>query len=284
MPNRREVLQWAAALAVLPSACVKPGSSTTTGTPPTPGYFTDEERDTLGALADAVLPPDEDPGASALGAVDFIERLLTAFDAPVPEIHAGGPFSNRQPFPDDNGAPSTRFPDNAFATWVPLTRVAEKTWRLYLYGSDGVEGGGPNDGVLGKIIGVREQMKTGLARARERAGTPLSSLDVNARANAFDALDQPFRDLLLELVPQAAFAAPEYGGNRDGAGWRMLHYEGDSLPLGYSQWDSSTESFRERADAPNTTPNPQPDPAPLDDDVKDFLRGIITTLGGREFP
>ncbi len=56
-------------------------------------YFTTEERSVLGALADAVLPPDDVPGGNALGAVDYIERLLTAFEEDTPFVYAGGPYS-----------------------------------------------------------------------------------------------------------------------------------------------------------------------------------------------
>src|SRR2546427_9114731 len=43
-------------------------------------FFTAHERATLGALVDRVIPRDQDPGASTLGAADYIETLLTALD------------------------------------------------------------------------------------------------------------------------------------------------------------------------------------------------------------
>src|SRR5579875_1324294 len=70
-------------------------------------FFTRHERATLRALVDRILPPDRDPGAAALGAADYIEGLLTALDRHRPFIFAGGPFSNRNPFPDNtDGTPS----------------------------------------------------------------------------------------------------------------------------------------------------------------------------------
>src|SRR5207245_2353055 len=80
-------------------------------------FFTGHEFATLAALCDRVIPPDHDPGASALGAAHYIERMLTAFEHRVPLVFAGGPFSNRNSFPEqdavfallDSGPASVRF-------------------------------------------------------------------------------------------------------------------------------------------------------------------------------
>src|SRR4051812_35808488 len=119
LPSRREVLEWAAAtaaVAALPGCGPKP-------TPPPPAgptYLTGGERSALSALVDAVLPADDTPGASQLGVVDFIDRLLTAFEVEAPyAIFAGGPYSGRAPFPSAQGTLSTRFPPNQFKTFVP---------------------------------------------------------------------------------------------------------------------------------------------------------------------
>jgi hypothetical protein len=280
LPSRRDVLRWAgagAAIAMLPG-CKK-------ASPWSPSFFTASERLTLGALADAVLPPDDQPGGSALGAVAFIEKLATVYEAPtdVPEIFAGGPFSGRAPFANFDGTPSTLFPENDFAAFVSLDRVADRAWRLYLYGSDGVTGGGPNDAVLGKVIGLRDQLKTGLQAAASLSPQALNTLDPTALATVFNQLDATFQALLMDLVPQAAFAAPEYGGNPSLAGWNMVHYEGDQQPLGYSVFDVNSGAYRERPDAPVSQPNPGPDPEPLDDAVQAVLSQITLALGGTVF-
>src|SRR6185369_5098348 len=45
------------------------------------GFFTKEERATLEALADRILPPDDGtPGGKALGVARYVEQLLTALD------------------------------------------------------------------------------------------------------------------------------------------------------------------------------------------------------------
>src|SRR5207245_8888126 len=97
-------------------------------------FFTGHEFATLSALCDRVIPPDHDPGARALGAAHYVERMLTAFDHRVPLLFAGGPFSNRNPFPDnDDGTPSRRRPKNAFRHFIPPPRVLEMSWREALF-------------------------------------------------------------------------------------------------------------------------------------------------------
>ena len=276
-PTRREFLQWVgagSAVLLLPPGC---GSS---------GFFDDGERRTLAALANAVLPPDDTtPGGAALGAVEYIEALLTAFDQKTPPIFLGGPYSGRAPFADDSGAPSTNVPPNAFTTPVPLDRVAERAWRLRLYGSNGVDGGGPNDAVLGPVVGLRAMFKFAITQARLSSGPKgPESLTADELAALFAGLDSDYRDMLITLVPQAAFGAPEYGGNPGGAGWRIVHFEGDQMPLGYSLYDVTAGQYRERTDAPVTTADPGGDPEPMDDTTRAFLRQLIQALGGQEFP
>src|SRR5919197_5707649 len=106
--GRREFLK---ALAVVLAAAAAPVTAARRVWATTRGrFFTGGERATLTALCDRILPPDRDAGAATLGAPDYIERFLTAFDhGRVPFIYAGGPFSGRTPFPDnDDGTISYR--------------------------------------------------------------------------------------------------------------------------------------------------------------------------------
>ena len=41
-------------------------------------------------------------------------------------------------------------------------------------------------------------------------------------------------ELVIAHTLEAAFAAPEYGGNPELAGWRSVGWGGDSLPQGYA--------------------------------------------------
>ncbi len=254
----------AGAIVLLPVGCQGP--------PAPESVLSERERRLFAALADAIIPPDEQPGGSALGAVDYLEQLLGALDGREPLVFAGGPYSGRQPFGDGLGGASARFPDNDFAFFAPLDRVSEATWRLRLFGGEG-----PN----GPVVGLRDQVRQILAEAERYLPAAPEALDADQRAALLAALDQTSIDALVDLVSEAAFAAPEYGGNRDGAGWALCHFEGDSQPLGYSLYDLRTAAYREHA--PVSTPAAGADPDPLDDDTREFVTLVVTFLGGEEF-
>ncbi len=258
--TRRELIRLlgaTAALAKLP-AC---GDNS-----PGDAVFTSDERALLEQLADVIIPPDDAPGGAKLGAVAYIEGLIQAFYGVGPaRIYAGGPFSDRNPLPDGTT------PANDFLDFIELDRVNDSAWRLFIFGSAGVPGGAPNEALLGPVVGLRDRLKQGLDAAR--------AMNIADPAKLFDQLDDDFRQLLIDLVTEAAFAAPEYGGNPGGAGWALVHFEGDSQPLGYSRFDGT--SYVERPEAPLSTPNPGPDPDPLTDDTKQLLATVVNVLGGR---
>src|SRR5438093_7265024 len=133
-------------------------------------FFTGHEFATLSALCDRVIPPDHDPGARALGAAHYIERMLTAFDHRVPLVFAGGPFSNRNPFPDnDDGTPSRRRPKDAFRHFIPLTRVQEIRWRAEPFRSAKVPGADFNDALLRPLTGLRTIYRQSLRKVDQTA-------------------------------------------------------------------------------------------------------------------
>jgi hypothetical protein len=250
--TRRELIRLfgaAAALAHLPACHSDNGDS----------VFSADELGMLRGFADVVIPEDDLPGGSKLGTVEYIEALLRAFESPIPKIHAGGPFSNRNPFPDANGQAGTTRPPNDFANFVELDRVGAAVWRK-------------------AITDIKAQLQAGLAVARSSASGDLTHADY---VRIFDAQPDDFRALVIDLVSEAAFAAPEYGGNLDLAGWKLIHFEGDSQPLGYTQWNGTTHV--ERAEAPFSTANAA-DPDPLTADVHQLLGLVIQVLGGRSKP
>jgi len=281
--SRRDLFRFLSALPITYAVPIGCGFSNAPA-PYTPGFFTDAERSALDARADAVLPPDDGPGGAALGAVPYIERLLTAFDVDPPAIFAGGPFSGRAPNPAANGTPSSTFPPNDFANFLPLDAVSERAWRLRLYGSKGVAGGAPNEALLGPVVGLRDAVKNGLAAAIKDAPQALEVMLPADLADYFNKLEITFRNLLIELVFQAAFAAPEYGGNPGLAGWKMVHYEGDVQPLGYSIFSTDANAYKERPDAPMSTANVGPDPQPMTADTIAFIDNLVAVLGGRKLP
>ncbi|HVY49465.1 MAG TPA: hypothetical protein VHB21_26415 [Minicystis sp.] len=245
-------------------------------------FLTPEERAAIDALADYVLPADDLPGGGGLGASTYIENMLTALDGG-PGWFAGGPFSGRQPFGDGEGGASSEYPPDAFASFLPLDRVSLAAVRLFLYGSDGVPGGGPNDHVLGKVVGLRDQVKQAIGGAVQSSAVPFDQLDAQGVKDAFVGLDRDVQALFIELVCQAAFSAPEYGGNANGDGWKLAHFAGDSQPLGYSLFDEKANDYRERADAPVTTADPGADPEPMDAETKGLVEFIAMAQGGTVF-
>lgn len=278
LPGRREVLKLiglSAAAAMLPGC--KPKSSA-----PTYRFFTPAQASAMAALADAIFPPDTAPGGSALGAVVYIDHFLSAFDVSPPELLSGGPYSNRNPYPNPDGTPSKQYPPDGFATFLPLDRVAEAHWRLYLYGSDAV-GGGPNDAVLGKTIGLRDQITSGLAAVMASASPPLEQQTAVQLSETVAGLDPTFQTTLVQLVSQGVLSAPEYQGNLNSGGWQICNYEGDVQPYGFTQYDMTTGKYVERADHPTSTANPGPDPDPLDSDTESLISIAILALGGTNF-
>lgn len=273
--SRRQLIRMvggAATLLASTPGCTSSGSAL--------GLFSSDQRSALTAFADVIIPPDDEPGGAALGAVDYIERLLTAFDdKDIPAIFAGGPFSGRQPFPDATGHASTNFPPSDFADLIELDRVSEASWRLRIFGSAGLPAGSPNQKLTGAIASLRDQVRGGLDAAIASADPPLAQQSAADREGTFNAQPAAWKSLMIELVTEAAFAAPEYGGNVGLAGWKMCHFEGDSQPLGYSQWDGNKNV--ERPESPLSTPNPGPDAAPISREVDQLLKLVIAFIGGR---
>jgi Gluconate 2-dehydrogenase subunit 3 len=266
-------------------------------------FFTSQERRTLDALADSILPPDADPGAAALGATRYIEGLLTAFDRHVPRIYAGGPFSGRQPFIDyERGVPSHRRPRNSFKHFVPLTRLQDLNWRWQIQGTAGLSAAdqalvAPLDAQLGgPLPGLRDVYRDGLSRldafSRTQAGAAFVDLDgatrtkvLNAARTSFPVLarrDRNFIQLVARHAIEGVCAAPEYGGNARTRGWKMLGLEGDSQPLGYALYSRRADAYRERADHPLSTPNPDEinGPLPLSAEGDQVEQFIVATTGG----
>jgi hypothetical protein len=254
------------------TACSSTPASTLKAPPGS--FFDDAEWRAVNALADVVLPPDDTPGGSALGAATYIDTLLRAFDFDPPLIHAGGPFSGRVPFANAiGGTASSNFPENEFAKFLPLSRVADRAWRIRIFGS------GLNEAIAGKVVGLRDVVKNGIAAAMAASPTPIETLDVPTATALFSTLDPAFTKAFAELVAEAAFAAPEYGGNGQLAGWHMVHVDGDAQPLGYSIYDEAAQTYVERL--PVSTADTGPDLDPMDDDTHAQLALYTHLLNGR---
>ncbi len=172
---------------------------------------------TLRALTARLLPgppEDPDPGALEAGAAEAIDVLLGAFACEQPPIHAaleGG--------------------------FVPLDPVAELGWRIRLEGSQGL----PEREFAGPVTGVAQLVTDGLAVldrcSREAYGVDFAdapTVDQDVLLDASDEKLRAFVRLALTLTLEAVYGPPQYGGNRDGAGWKPLGWPGFTQPQGFA--------------------------------------------------
>ena len=184
-----------------------------------PIFLTTDELRTLDAACARLIPPlDDHPGASALGAADYIDGLLGAFTFEPPRIWAGGPFSGRA------GG------DASFEPFLPLSRVEELAWRTRIEGSQGI----PAREFNGPVVGWQQQYRDGIAAL----GTDFADQDGDEQDRRLDA-DPAFKHALYKHACEGCYGAPEYGGNRDLAGWRAIQFAGDVQPRGYTDEEVS---------------------------------------------
>ena len=179
------------------------------------GYLQANERQTLEAAVDRLVPPTDNghPGAAALGVVDYIDGLLDAFSVDPPRIWAGGPYSGRA------GGTS------AFGEFMTLSPLEELAWRTRIEGSQGV----PERERMGPVVGWQTQYRQGVIAL----GTDFADATPDEQSARL-AADPEFRDLLYHHVVEGAYAAPEYLGNRDLGGWHAIDFPGDVQPRGYT--------------------------------------------------
>jgi len=313
--TRRQALKWGligGAAVVVPSSLLgcgedtQPGPSPTPTVPPTPeltptpgitptpipSFLTEEEQRILTAITGRIIPTDTAPGAIEAGAAEYINRLLSLVPSdedPAANVFGGGPFSNRNPYPDpQTGTPSTQFPSDHFSQFLPLTRLQLMSWRVQLLGSAAVPGGDFNAGALPAITGLRDQYRTGLgtvtAASQRMFGTDFATLTAAKQDTVLQAVNPDFVDLVTGHTIEGMFCAPEYGGNKDRIGWELIGYDGDSQPLGYSIFNETTQSYDERPDKPNSTANPDEDFSGVDATTDQFLKILVKVGGGPHFP
>ena len=178
------------------------------------GFLTDDERATVAAAADRLVPPgDGHPGAAALGVADYIDGLLDAFGVDPPRIWAGGPYSGRA-----GGSPG-------FGHFLELSPLEALAWRTRIEGSLGIA----ERERLGPVVGWQERYRAGVAAL----GADFTTVGAEEQDARLDQLRE-FRGLLYEHVVEGAYAAPEYLGNRELGGWSAIGFPGDVQPRGYT--------------------------------------------------
>ena len=186
---------------------------------PGPSWLSAEEYPVIEAACERLIPAGGDhPGARALGVADYIDGLLGAFTVDPPRIWAGGPFSGRF------GG------DAAFGRFLPLSPLEELAWRTRIEGSRGI----PEREFNGPVVGWQEEYRQGIAAL----GNDFAARAPGEQDTRLDAVPD-FKALLYRHACEGAYAAPEYGGNRDGAAWRAVRFPGDVQPRGYTDAEVS---------------------------------------------
>jgi hypothetical protein len=111
------------------------------------------------------------------------------------------------------------------------SRCTGPAWRTRIEGSKGIA----ERERLGPVAGLQERYTEGLAAL----GADFPDVSAQEQDHRLRSAGS-FVDLLYEHVCEGLYAAPEYGGNRDLAGWRSIGYPGDVQPRGYSDEEVSS--------------------------------------------
>jgi len=198
-------------------------------------FLSPPQLQTLGALCAYFIPgpPDDpDPGALEAGVPQYIDLLLGAFNIQPARIHAGGPFSLR----------GQKGLHNHFKDFLPLDALEELSWRTRLEGSRGImerEWNGP-------VKGWQQTYTEGLQWLEEKNFISLSPFRKGVLIHTARGEQKAFIDLVFEHTVQGMYGAPEYGGNRDLAGWRYTNWPGDHQPMMYTDEQVSQPDMDQR--------------------------------------
>ena len=148
------------------------------------------------------------PGAREADVTGYIDSMLGALgslDDAAPLVFAGGPWSNRH----------TSGPD-LMAHFLPLDPVARIAWRR-------------------RLTGWQQQYRQGIATLDTLAGGDFTKASRTKQDKILVMSSvSSFMSLLFEHTIEGLYAAPEYGGNRDLAGWKEIGFPGDIQPRGYT--------------------------------------------------
>ena len=191
------------------------GCTSSSSTAGTLRFFTSHQAAVVRDATARIAPgPADDPAeaghpgareADVTGYIDSMLSALGALDSAAPLVYAGGPWSNRHTSGPDLMA--------RFGTLDPVARIA---WRR-------------------RLQGWQDQYRQGIATLDKLAGGDFTTA---SHAKQDKILVMPsassFTSLLFEHTIEGLYAAPEYGGNRDLAGWKDIAFPGDIQPRGYT--------------------------------------------------
>jgi hypothetical protein len=227
-PSRRHVV---AAAGLAPLVSLAPPVLRRGAAPPAeaatnqPGFrfFTAHEGAVIKAAAARLVPgPDDDPteklynspGATEAGVVYYIDHMLGAFSFKVPKIFAGGPWSDR------HGGH-----ENYMKHFVPLAPRQRVAWKK-------------------RVAQLQVAYRKAVKQLDAAAGGDFAKASASTQDQALTNLGA-VRDLIFGHTIEGMYSVPEYGGNRNGAGWKGVYWPGDSQPRGY------TASEVEKSDGPD---------------------------------
>jgi hypothetical protein len=197
------------------------------------GFFTADQAAVVEAATARIAPgPADDPAeaghpgareADVTGYIDSMLGALGSLDDDAPLVFAGGPWSNRH----------TSGPDLMahFATLDPVAKIA---WRR-------------------RLTGWQQQYRQGIATLDKLAGGDFTKAS-GAKQDKILVMSavSSFMSLLFEHTIEGLYAAPEYGGNRDLAGWREIGFPGDIQPRGYTADEVSRSDGHDPVDNTGT--------------------------------
>ena len=178
-------------------------------------FFTADQAAVVEAATARIAPgPADDPAeaghpgareADVTGYIDSMLGALGSLDDAAPLVFAGGPWSNRH----------TSGPD-LMAHFLALDPVARIAWRR-------------------RLTGWQQQYRQGIATLDKLAGGDFTKAS-RAKQDKILVMSSvsSFMSLLFEHTIEGLYAAPEYGGNRDLAGWKEIGFPGDIQPRGYT--------------------------------------------------
>jgi hypothetical protein len=207
--SRRAVL---GGLSLLPLAAALPRVVPVASAETAYRFLTPHQAAVLDAATRRLIPGPEDdplelgcPGAHEANVVAYLDRMLSVFDVTPPDVHAGGPWSNRAGGSQD-----------FMANFIPLNRAQTFAWRQ-------------------RVASLRTQYGDGIALLDQQAGGDFASAN-RVRQDAILSLGKAtgFTSLLFGHTIEAMYANPEYGGNANLVGWRDIKFPGDSQPRGYT--------------------------------------------------
>ena len=183
-------------------------------------FLSESEHDAISAAADRLIPPSgAHPGGAALGVADYVDRLLGAFTFDPPLIFAGGPFSGRA----GGEASFDRLP----AALAPRRARVAHAHRRIARPARNASSTGPS--AAGRRSTARVSPRSAPTSPRSTAPEQDRRLDAN----------RELRQLFYEHACEGAYGPPEYGGNRDLAGWEAIQFPGDAQPRGYTDEEVS---------------------------------------------